>query len=45
MRWSVTAIRKGMKHTDGSNCIANTLATPNISLCSQRLNIIGVIMQ
>ena len=47
MRWSVTVVRavvKGMKHTGGSNCIANPLATPNISLCSQLLNIIGVIM-
>ena len=37
MRGSVTAagaVVKGMKHLDGGNCIANTLATPNISLCS-----------
>ena len=38
MRWSVRAagaVVKGMKHTGGSNSIANALATPNISLCSQ----------
>ena len=36
MRWSVTAasaVGKGMKHTGGSNCIANTLATPKY-LCA-----------
>ena len=38
MRGSVTAagaVVKGMKHPGGNNCIANALAIPNISLCSQ----------
>ena len=47
MRGSVTAagaVVKGMKHKGGSNCIANALATLNISVVSP-INISGRVLR
>ena len=47
IRGSVTAagaVVKGMKHRGGSNCIANALATLNISVLSP-MNISGMVLR